>query len=187
MRIIGGKHRGRRLMAPEGRIVRPTGERAREALFDILAHGRFGERPVFAGARALDAFAGTGAFGLEALSRGAEHASFIEKDRAALVALRANIAALGEERSAAVLAGDALHPPRALAPASLVFLDPPYGKDLAQPALAALAAAGWLAPEALVVVEIAARQTLAPPEGFTLLEERRYGAARIVFLRFGGA
>jgi 16S rRNA (guanine966-N2)-methyltransferase len=187
MRIIAGRHRGRKLAAPEGHGVRPTGERAREALFDILAHGRFAERPVFEAARVLDAFAGTGAFGLEALSRGAEHASFIEKDRAALAALRANIAALGEEKRAAVLPGDALHPPPAAMPVTLAFLDPPYGEDLAAPALAALAARGWLARGALAVVELAARQKFAAPEGFALLEERRYGAARLVFLRYEGA
>lgn len=186
MRIIAGRHRGRRLTAPEGHGVRPTGERAREALFDILAHGRFAEHPAFEGARVLDVFAGTGAFGLEALSRGAAHASFIEKDRAALAALRANIAALGEEARAAVLPGDALHPPPPAAPVMLAFLDPPYGEDLAAPALAALAASGWLAPGALAVVELAARQKLAAPESFTLLEDRRYGAARLVFLRFAG-
>jgi len=163
--------------------VRPTSDRAREALFDILAHGRFAERPAFAGARVLDAFAGTGAFGLEALSRGAAHAAFIEQDRGVLAALRANIAVLGEAQSATVLAADALHPPQAAAPVTLAFLDPPYGEDVAAPALAALAAAGWLAPDALVVVEVAARQKFIPPPGLTLLEERRYGAARLVFLR----
>jgi 16S rRNA (guanine966-N2)-methyltransferase len=171
------------LRAPEGRAVRPTSDRAREALFDILAHGRFADRPVFEEAHVLDAFAGTGAFGLEALSRGAAHASFIEKDKGALAILRGNIAMLGEERRTAVLAADALHPPQAAAPVTLAFLDPPYGEDLAAPALAALGAARWLAPEALAIVEIAARQKLAPPPGFTLLEERRYGAARLVFLR----
>jgi 16S rRNA (guanine966-N2)-methyltransferase len=186
MRIIAGKHRGRALDAPEGRAVRPTSDRAREALFDILAHGRFADRPICEGARVLDAFAGTGALGLEALSRGAAQASFIEKDRVALQALRANIGYLGEERNAAVLPGDALNPPKAAAPVSLAFLDPPYGEDVAAAALAALAAAGWLAPDALAVVEIAAKQTLDPPPGFTLLEERRYGAARLVFLRFTG-
>ncbi len=184
MRIIAGKHRGRALAAPEGGSVRPTSDRAREALFDILAHGRFADRPVFEEARVLDAFAGTGAFGLEALSRGAAQASFIEKDRTALAALRANIAALGEEQHAAVLPGDALHPPKAGAPAALAFLDPPYAEDIAAPALAALAASGWLAPGALAVVELAAKRKFAPPTGFTLLEERRYGAARLVFLRF---
>lgn len=184
MRIIAGKHKGRALTAPEGLAVRPTSDRAREALFDILAHGRFGEAPVFFDAIVLDAFAGTGALGLEALSRGAAQVTFIENDRTALKALRANIAALREEKNAAILPVDALHPPRAGRAASLAFLDPPYGEDLAAPALAALAAAGWLAPEALVVVELAARQKLAAPAGFTLLEERRYGAARLAFLRF---
>ena len=189
MRIIAGRHRGRPLRAPEGRAVRPTGDRAREALFDILAHGRFADRPVFEAARVLDAFAGTGAFGLEALSRGAAQASFIEKDRDVLAMLRGNIAALGEERNATVLATDALRPPPAAVPVTLAFLDPPYGEELAAPALAALAAARWFAPDALVVVEVAARQKLVPPPGFTRLEERRYGAARLVFLRYdsGGA
>ncbi len=168
MRIIAGKHRGRPLRAPEGRSVRPTSDRAREALFDILAHGRFADRPVFQDARVLDAFAGTGAFGLEALSRGAAHATFIEKDRGVLAALRSNIAALGEERSATVLATDALKPPPAAAPA-----------------LTALAEAGWLAAGALCVVEVAAKQKLAPPAGFEVLDERKYGAARLVFLRYG--
>lgn len=164
--------------------MRPTSDRAREALFDILAHGRFGEAPVFIDAQVLDAFAGTGALGLEALSRGAAHATFIENDRTALAALRANIATLREEKNAAILPLDALHPPRAGRAATLAFLDPPYGDDLAAPALTALAAAGWFAPEALVVVELTARQKLAAPAGFTLLDERRYGAARLVFLRF---
>jgi 16S rRNA (guanine966-N2)-methyltransferase len=166
--------------------VRPTSDRAREALFDILAHGRFGEAPVFLDAHVLDAFAGTGALGLEALSRGAAHVTFIENDRTALAALRANIVALHEEKSTAILPVDALHPPRAGQAAALAFLDPPYGEDLAAPALAALAAAGWFAADALVVVEVAARHKLAAPTGFTLLEERRYGAARLVFLRFTG-
>jgi 16S rRNA (guanine966-N2)-methyltransferase len=184
MRIIGGKHRGRPLSAPQGRAVRPTSDRAREALFDILAHGRFADGPAYEGARVLDVFAGTGAFGLEALSRGAAQATFMEKDRTALAALRANIEVLGEARAAAVLPVDARRPPRAGAPCALAFLDPPYGEDLAAPALTALAAAGWLAPGALVVVEVAAKQTLAAPDGLALLDERRYGAARLVFLRF---
>jgi 16S rRNA (guanine966-N2)-methyltransferase len=183
MRIIAGRHKGRRLGAPKGRAVRPTSDRAREALFDILAHGRFADAPAFEDVRVLDVFAGTGAFGLEALSRGASHATFIEKDRAALAVLRGNVEALGEAGRATLLPGDATRPPRAATPASLAFLDPPYGEELAAPALAALAAAGWLAPNALVIVEVAAREDLAPPPGFTFLEERRYGAARFVFLR----
>jgi 16S rRNA (guanine966-N2)-methyltransferase len=183
VRIIAGRHKGRVLTAPEGRAVRPTSDRAREALFDILAHGRFGEAPIFLDAQVLDAFAGTGALGLEALSRGAAHVTFIENDRTALAALRANIGALREEKNAAILPVDALHPPRAGRAATLAFLDPPYGEDIAARALAAFAAAGWFAADALVVIEVAARQKLAAPAGFMLLEERRYGAARLVFLR----
>lgn len=185
MRIIAGKHRGRGLLAPPGLATRPTGARAREALFDILAHGRFAPRPVYEEALVLDAFAGTGAFGLEALSRGARHASFLERDPAARAALARNIATLGEGARTTLLPGDATRPPRASGACSLAFLDPPYRETAAAPALTALAAAGWLAEDALAVVEIAAAATLAPPPGFTLLDERRYGAARLVFLRYG--
>jgi len=187
MRIIAGKHRGRRLEAPEGLAVRPTGERAREALFDILAHGRFAEGPAYLDAIVLDVFAGTGAFGLEALSRGARFTTFVEKDRAARAALLKNIALLGVTAQTAILAADALKPPRAASPATLAFLDPPYREDLAAPALAALGKAGWLADQALVVVELPARQDFAPPPGFAALDERRYGAARFVFLRYAAS
>ena len=139
---------------------------------------------VYEDARVLDAFAGTGAFGLEALSRGARFATFIEKERTARAALERNIAALGATAQAALIAADALHPPRASGRCALAFLDPPYGEPVAAPALAALAAAGWLGPDALVVIELPARASFAPPAGFAPLEERRYGAARLVFLRF---
>ncbi|HXP73542.1 MAG TPA: 16S rRNA (guanine(966)-N(2))-methyltransferase RsmD [Stellaceae bacterium] len=183
MRIVGGKHRGRRIAAPPGDAVRPTSERAREALFNILAHGRFAPAPVFEDARVLDVFAGTGAFGLEALSRGARFAAFIEKDRQARESLAANIKALGEGSRTRLLAADATAPPRADGPYDLVFLDPPYRTGLAAPALDALSRAGWLAADALVIVELAARGEFEPPEGFMALEERRYGAGRLVFLR----
>ena len=184
MRIIAGKHRGRALAAPEGRAVRPTSDRARESVFDILAHGRFSEQDACLDAMVLDAFAGTGAFGLEALSRGARHAVFIEKDREARASLQKNIAMLGETAHSAIINGDATRPPRATGACSLVFLDPPYGEDLAAPALSALAQSGWLAGDALVVVEIAAKEDLDVPEKFGPLEERRYGAAKFVFLRY---
>jgi 16S rRNA (guanine966-N2)-methyltransferase len=184
VRIIAGRHRGRLLAAPPGDTVRPTGERAREALFNILAHGKFASSgPAYAGVRVLDAFAGTGAFGLEALSRGASNVVFLENNRAALAVLRANIATLAEEQRADIVSGDATAPPRAPAPVALAFLDPPSGKGLAGPALAALADAGWLAAGTLCVVEMAAKERLAPPPDFTSLDERRYGAARLVFLR----
>jgi 16S rRNA (guanine966-N2)-methyltransferase len=184
LRIVGGVHRGRRLVAPEGDTVRPTSDRAREALFNIVSHGDFAASGlIFAGRPVLDAFAGTGAVGLEALSRGASAAIFIEDNREALAVLRRNIATFGEEGRAQIVAGDATRPPRAAQACAVAFLDPPYRSGLAAPALAALAAAGWLTPDALVVIEVAAREDVPPAAGFTLIGERVYGAARLVFLR----
>jgi len=184
LRIVGGSHRGRRLVAPPGEAVRPTSDRAREALFNILSHGNFAASGLpFAERAVLDAFAGTGAFGLEALSRGASAAAFIERERDALAALRRNIAALDEGDRAHIVAGDATRPPRAALACALAFLDPPYHSGLAAPSLVALAASGWLTPDALVVIEVAAREDLPLPTGFTLMDERIYGAARLVFLR----
>ena len=184
MRIVGGSHRGRRLVAPPGETVRPTSDRAREGLFNILSHGGFAVEGIpFADVAVLDAFAGTGAFGLEALSRGAAEAVFVENDRDALVALRRNIAGLGETARSRVMVGDATRPPRVTVSCAVVFLDPPYKSGLAAPALMAFAATGWLTPDALAVVEIGAREAFLPPDGFALLDERVYGAARLVFLR----
>ena len=125
MRIVAGRHRGRRLLAPAGATTRPTSERVRQALFDMLWHAPWGGRGAVEGAFVLDAFCGTGALGLEALSRGAARATFIENDAAALATLRANIATLREESGATVIAGDATRPPRAADPCWLAFLDPP--------------------------------------------------------------
>jgi 16S rRNA (guanine966-N2)-methyltransferase len=184
MRIVAGRHRGRALAAPKGREVRPTSERAREALFDILAHARFAERDLIEGARALDAFAGTGAIGLEALSRGAQFAIFLERDRDARAQLQANIKALGEDKNARILAADALHPPRADAPCDLIFLDPPYAEDVAAAALGALAAQGWLTGGAIVALEQRAKREFVPPAGFAVLDERRYGKTSLWFLQY---
>ena len=165
MRIVAGRHRGRRLLAPPGETVRPTSDRAREALFNILSHGQLAAEGVpFAGAAVLDAFAGTGALGLEALSRGAAAAAFIEQDREALATLRQNIAALGEERPRSDRSRRRDPPAaRAFGVARWRFSTRLTAADSPPPALAALDAAGWLAPEALAVVEIAAREELAPP------------------------
>ncbi|HEX4114226.1 MAG TPA: 16S rRNA (guanine(966)-N(2))-methyltransferase RsmD [Stellaceae bacterium] len=167
---------------PEGRGVRPTASRAREALFDILGHAAFAERRAIDGARVLDAFAGTGALGLEALSRGAAHASFMERDRDARALLAANIAALGEDENARVLAADALHPPRAPAPCELIFMDPPYGEDVAAAALSALAQQDWIAGGAVIALELPAKHHFAIPGGFVLRDQRRYGRASILFV-----
>ena len=185
VRIVGGVHRGRRLVVPPGDAVRPTSDRAREALFNILSHGGFAAAGLpFADRPVLDAFAGTGAFGLEALSRGAAAAAFIDNGREALAALRRNVRTLGEEDRAHIVAGDATRPPRAAFACAVAYLDPPYRSGLAAAALPALAASGWLAAEALAVVELAAAEGWAPLSGFAPLDERVYGAARLVFLLY---
>ncbi len=189
MRIVGGRHRGRRLSAPGGLAVRPTADRTREAAFNILTQGKLdwrsgGATPgnPLAGIHVLDAFAGTGALGLEALSRGAGHVIFMENQAAALTACRANIEALDEAACTEILTCDVLRPPLAKAPCSLVLMDPPYNQDLAPPALGALDRAGWLAPGALAVVELMAKEPFTPPDGFAVLDERKYGKARVVFV-----
>jgi 16S rRNA (guanine966-N2)-methyltransferase len=179
MRIVAGKHRGRRLAAPEGTDTRPTHDRAREALFSILSHGE----PRLVGARFLDLFAGSGAVGLEAVSRGAVAATLIEQDRAALACATANRDALGEQRTVGILRGDASRLGRAPQPYEIVFLDPPYGSGLHQPALDSLAAGGWLAPRGRVICELSDKDEVNPPDGFVVEDERRYGKARFVFLR----
>ncbi|MFL1463020.1 RsmD family RNA methyltransferase [Roseococcus sp. DSY-14] len=175
MNILAGRWKGRKLQAPEGAATRPTGARARQALFDMLWHASWAGRERVEGARVLDAFAGTGALGLEALSRGAAHADFLENQPAALAALRANLRACAGAEGR-VWPADALRPPRAPQPCTLAFLDPPYGQDLLPRALAALAAAGWLAPGALLCCELGPRD--APPaEGFDTLATRAHGPA----------
>jgi 16S rRNA (guanine966-N2)-methyltransferase len=188
MRIVAGKHRGRTLAAPKGRNTRPTAARAREALFNILAHAGFGPDGGAAldDALVLDAFAGTGAFAFEALSRGAKAATLFETDRAVLACAKANATALKEQANVAILARDATKPGTADRPHDVVFLDPPYGKELAVKALAALAARGWIAAGALAIAEIGAKEDFIPPEGFTSLDERTYGAAKFVIVRWRG-
>jgi len=186
VRIVAGRHRGRRIEAPAGLDVRPTADRARESLFNILEHGRFGGDGTSAlvGAQVLDAFAGSGALGLEALSRGALKLTCMETSAAARGAVRANAAALGETGRVTVLTADATNPPAAAAACDLVFLDPPYRSGLAAAALPALAARGWIADGAIGVVETAADEDFTPPPGFTPVDERRYGKAKLLFLRF---
>lgn len=179
MRIIAGRWRGRPLVAPPGNATRPTSDRAREALFSILA-SRLGS---FEGLRVADVFAGTGALGLEALSRGAAHASFVDNDRAALAALRANLARLGAEGLASIHQTNAETIAQAPASHDLLFLDPPYGRALALPVLARLAAQGWIAPQALVSVETSREEGLDLPD-FALETVRDYGKARLHLLRY---
>lgn len=183
MRIIGGAWRGRVLQAPAGLATRPTAERVRQALFDRLLHAPWAGRDWLTGAAVLDGFAGTGALGLEALSRGAGHVTFLEHDRAALVALRANIAACGAQRQCTVVAGDARRPPPPAAlpgelpagPAALVLLDPPYHAGLVVPAAAGLLRQGWIGPATLVVIETALTETVPG----AAVAEFTHGAARM--------
>jgi len=180
MRIVAGALRGRRLQVPSGRTVRPTSERLRESLFNILAHGAY---PPLAGARVIDLFAGSGALGIEALSRGAAEVVFVETARTALACLECNIAKLEIAAKARLLRLDAIRLPWADAPADIAFLDPPYGKGLAEPALTALAQKGWLPHGGIAVVETGAGEALALPAGYRLVEQRDGGAARLWFLR----
>ena len=181
MRIIAGRWRGHRLTPLKGRGVRPTTDRVREAWMSALG-GTLG------GLRVLDLFAGSGALGLEALSRGAARATLLDSDAKALTVARRNVRALGAEDQVTFALADATHPPRARLAHDLVFLDPPYDSDLAGPALAALADAGWLAPGALVVVERPTKRAdIAMPAAFVEQERRRYGAATLIFLSYGAA
>ncbi|MCQ8277393.1 16S rRNA (guanine(966)-N(2))-methyltransferase RsmD [Acetobacteraceae bacterium KSS8] len=178
MRIVAGSLRGRGLIAPSRATTRPTADRVRQALFDMLAHAGWAGDALQG--TVLDAFSGTGALGLEALSRGAARAVFVDRDRHALSCTRANIAACGMEARALVVAADATRPPPAKAgwdEAGLVFLDPPYHGDLVAPALAALLRKGWVRADALIVAEIAADEAL--PTDTALLAERAHGAARL--------
>jgi 16S rRNA (guanine966-N2)-methyltransferase len=176
MRIISGQWRGRPLDAPKGEATRPTSDRAREGLFSMLA-SRLGS---FQELRVADLFAGTGALGLEALSRGAAHCTFVEKDRTAVEVLKRNIARLGAGEHADVRAQAVEHAPPPLQPYDLIMMDPPYTSGLAEPALAK--AAGWLAPGGWISVELHA-ETPAIPEGLALDTERRFGKASLILLR----
>lgn len=185
MRIIGGKFRGRTILAPKGDIARPTTDRTRESLFNILA-----ARTDFSfdGARVIDLFAGSGALGLEALSRGAAWCLFVETDAAARGAIRDNIENLSlfgytriHRRSAETLGNK---PAGVGPPFTLAFLDPPYRKSLAEPALEALRRGEWLAPSAIIVVEQAKDETKPKTDGYSEIDERIYGDTRLGIYRF---
>jgi 16S rRNA (guanine966-N2)-methyltransferase len=185
MRIVAGKFRGRPIAAPEGDLTRPTSDRVREAVFNILTHGI--DDFSLEGTRVLDLFAGTGALGLEALSRGAAYCLFVEENAEARALIRRNVEALGLTGITKIFRRDAT----ALGPASnrgafhLVFLDPPYGKGLGERALASAAAGQWLALGAVAVLEERKGTPLALPAGFTVLDQRTWGDTQVAFLAFG--
>jgi 16S rRNA (guanine966-N2)-methyltransferase len=181
MRIVGGALRGRPLAAPRNRAIRPTADRVREAIFNVLTHG-FEDR--LAGARVLDLFAGTGALGIEALSRGASFCVFVEEAPEARGLIRTNVEAMGLSGRTRLLRRDAtrLGPAGTIPPAGLVFADPPYGRRLGEAALLSARQGGWLLPGALCVVEEEAGAEFIPGPGFNLLDERRYGDTSVRFL-----
>jgi 16S rRNA (guanine966-N2)-methyltransferase len=185
MRIVGGKFRGKKLIAPEGTDLRPTSDRARESIFNILAHGKAAMD--LNGITVLDMFCGTGALGLEAMSRGAAHGVFADRHPGHLKIARDNAAAMGFWRECLMLGLDCSRlvvPPRAAkTPAQLAFIDPPYGHGLADPALRGLLNNKWLAPDATVVIEVGADEELKGDRGFETLDERTYGAAKVYFLK----
>jgi 16S rRNA (guanine966-N2)-methyltransferase len=184
MRIVSGRWRGRAIRAPEGASTRPTSDRARQAVFNILEHAPWS--PGLEDKRVIDLFAGSGALGLEALSRGAAFCLFVERGEPSLSAIRANAQAFGAGAGARVLRQDAsrlgMRPPGE-APFDVAFLDPPYGQGLGEQALAGLRDGGWLAPDALAVLERGADEAGSAPDGYEVLDERRYGAAKLSFLR----
>ena len=181
MRIIAGEWRGRPLIAPEGRATRPTSDRAREGLFSML-QGRLGS---FEGLRAADLFAGSGALGLEALSRGAAHCLFIDNDRDAVAAIRRNLAAFGADQRSEIRTQSveyAVPPP---APCDILFLDPPYSSGLAEMTLNRVGNPGWVSAGGLVSIETE-RDRPPVPSGFLIEAERRFGKAHILLLRRTG-
>jgi 16S rRNA (guanine966-N2)-methyltransferase len=182
MRVVGGKLRSRPIAGPKSAAIRPTSDRLREALFNILAHSY--DDPV-SGARVLDLFAGTGALGIEAISRGAAYALFVDEGVEARALLRDNVESLGLGGVTRIFRRDAtrLGPAHPLDAFSLVVLDPPYGKGLADKALISARDGGWLTPQALAVVEEAGDASFKAPEGFTELERRKYDDTAFVFLR----
>jgi 16S rRNA (guanine966-N2)-methyltransferase len=182
MRIVAGALRGRKLAGPKSFSIRPTSDRLRETIFDILEHAYAG---TIDGAAVIDLFAGAGALGLEAMSRGAARTLFVDDGAEARALLRQNIEALGLGGVTRVFRRDATR--LGLAPKGerfgLAFLDPPYGRNLAPPALAQLAQGGWLEDGALAVIEETASAAVKLPEGFGEEETRRYGDTQLVFAR----
>ena len=180
MRIVGGTLRGRPLATPRSEAIRPTSDRTREAVFNVIAHN-WPDR--LDGARVLDLFSGTGALGLEALSRGAAQCLFVEESAEGRGLIRTNIEEFGLQGRAKIFRRDAtrLGEVGTIAPFGLVFADPPYGKGLAEQALQSALAGGWLTAEALVVVEEAAASPFRPVEGLSLIERRDWGDTSVTF------
>lgn len=190
MRVISGKYKGRNIetLKDKSTSLRPTTGKTREALFNILSHGQFaiGGKKLLDGARVLDLFCGSGALAIEALSRGAAYAVFIDIENKHLDIARRNIKNIGEEQNAAFIRANSSTPPPAHVPCNLIFIDPPYNQGLAQATLENLVKGNWLAPKAIVVVETAKKEDIHCPAGFEEMTDRNYGNSRIRILCWNG-
>ena len=185
LRIIAGKHRGRKIETSNAKTLRPTAGRTREALFNILSHGEFSgvDNSPFIDRQVADLFCGSGALGFEALSRGAAGVTFVDQSQDSLNLARSTAETLKEMSQVRLLRSDSSQLPPSLVRHSLVFIDPPYNSGLAPKALGSLRRQHWLEKNAVCVVEVSARETLEPPEGFTLFDERKYGNTTVFLLR----
>lgn len=189
MRIITGIHRGRTLDAPKDNSIRPTSDRTREAVFNMLLHGAFvqdGASSPLIDQPVADLCCGTGAMGLEALSRGAKSVTFVDHAQDALMLARHNAQKLRETARCHFVRADVTALPRAAFACSLMFLDPPYNTDVGEKALVSAAARGWLAPGAIVMLEQSIKYQVPVPAGFALLDTRHYGNAQVLVLRYEG-
>jgi 16S rRNA (guanine966-N2)-methyltransferase len=186
LHIIAGIHRGKKIETKAHSKIRPTGGMARGAIFNILMHGPFGadgNSPLI-DKKVIDVFCGTGALGLEALSRGAAHVTFVDESSDSIALAHENTKRMGEEANAVLIRSDSTSLPKARSQCSLAFLDPPYNSGLATKSLLSLANQGWLETGAIAVVEVSAKETMEAPKDFEIFDERKYGNSKIFFLRY---
>jgi 16S rRNA (guanine966-N2)-methyltransferase len=189
MRIISGKYKGKIINSPQDYDIRPTSDRTRSALFNILCHGKLksagiSDKPNFSELTVIDVFAGTGALGLEALSRGAKKVVFIEKSRKSINLLRKNINSLKAKNDCSIINKDATNLDKSNIKANVIFADPPYQKELVEPTIKSLIKNNWIADNAIVIIETEANEIFSLPEEFELLDSRKYGKAKINIFKF---
>jgi 16S rRNA (guanine966-N2)-methyltransferase len=186
LRIIAGKHRGRKIFMKEGKDIRPTGSRAREGIFNILLHGRFAglDNSPIVDKKVVDLFCGSGALGLEALSRGAAHVTFVDQSGESIALVKHNVEHFGEMGNAKFVRSDSANLPPSTHKFTLAFMDPPYKSALAIKALESLHKNKWLEPDAVVVVEVSKTEEILPPSMYDVFDMRDYGNNRIYFLNY---
>jgi len=195
MKITAGKYHGKNIDARPDKTLRPTSGKVREAVFNILRHGRFfkddrfisdGNNELVEGRRVIDIFCGTGALGIEALSRGATHLTLVDQNARTLSVAQKNIENLGEAANTTFIRSDSTMLPSATIPCKLAFVDPPYGKNLAKPALKSLASAGWLEKGSVIILELGKQDEVESFDNFVKLDERLHNRTRIAILQYSG-